>query len=140
MAETFGCTPASVTIIPENECPARTVGPSCRASTRRAEATASGSVVREFCTDVTLSPAACNRGITSDQHDPSAKRPCTRTTFFALGTACAWADPIRSKLAAAATVVFKKARQSIGLLLPYAAPRFALRPPTAPHLRGRACR
>src|ERR1700689_3399806 len=76
--------PASVTIIPEKECPTRTVGPSCRASTRWAEATASGSVVRGFCTAVALSPAACNRAITSDQHDPSAKSPCTRTTLRAL--------------------------------------------------------
>src|SRR5262249_6068011 len=119
MAETFGCTPASVTIIPENECPARTVGPSCRASTRTAEATASGSVVRGFCTDVTLSPAACNRGITSDQHDPSAKRPCTRTTFLALGAGCARAAPTRSELAAAATVVLTKVRRSMEILLLY---------------------
>src|SRR6516165_10186187 len=26
--------------------------------------------------------------MTSDQHDPSAKRPCIRTTFFALGIGC----------------------------------------------------
>jgi hypothetical protein len=52
----------------------RTVGPSCRANTRSAEATASGSVVNGFCTDVTLSPVACNRAITSDQHDPSANQ------------------------------------------------------------------
>ena len=30
-----------------------------------------------------LSPAACNRAITSDQHDPSANSPCTRTTLRA---------------------------------------------------------
>src|SRR5260221_1682912 len=76
--------PASVTIIPEKECPTRTVGPSCRASTRWAEATASGSVVRGFCTAVAFRPAACKRAITSDQHDPSAKSPCTRTTLRAL--------------------------------------------------------
>src|SRR5277367_200729 len=76
--------PASVTIIPEKECPTRTVGPSCRASTRSAEATASGSVVSGFCTDVALSPAACNRAITSDQDDPSANSPCTKTTLRAL--------------------------------------------------------
>jgi len=38
-----------------------------------------------------LVPAACNRAITSDQHDPSANRPCTRTTLRALtgaGIAC----------------------------------------------------
>src|SRR6516162_1674600 len=111
MAETFGCTPASVTIIPENECPARTVGPSCRASTWRAEATALGSVVRGFCTEVTLSPAACNRGITSDQHDPREKSPFTGTNFFVLGTPCEGADPIRTKLGAAAPFLLKKARK-----------------------------
>src|SRR5262245_23724685 len=58
--------------MPAKECPTRTVGPSCRASTRWAEATASGSVVSGFCTAVTLSPAACSRAITSDQHDPCA--------------------------------------------------------------------
>src|SRR3954451_11832804 len=71
--------------MPEKECPTRTVGPSCRASTRWAEATASGSVVRGFCTAVALSPAACNRAITSDQDDPSANSPCTRTTLRAFG-------------------------------------------------------
>src|SRR5258706_2362589 len=69
--------------MPEKECPTRTVGPSCRASTCWADATASGSVVRGFCTAVALSPAACNREITSDQLDPSANSPCTRTTLRA---------------------------------------------------------
>src|SRR6202023_2404320 len=77
--------PASVTIIPEKECPTRTVGPSCRASARSAEATASGSVVKGFCTDVTFTPAACKSGITSDQEEPSANSPCTSTTLRALG-------------------------------------------------------
>ena len=35
------------------------------------------------------------RGITSDQLDPSAKRPCTNTTFFDLGAVCA--NPIRDR-------------------------------------------
>src|SRR5580698_5899576 len=69
--------------MPEKECPTRTVGPSCRASTRWAEAAASGSVVSGFCTAVALSPAACNRAITSDQHDPSANKPCTKTMLRA---------------------------------------------------------
>src|SRR5215831_15421268 len=115
MAETFGCTPASVTIIPENECPARTVGPSWRASTRWAASTASGSVVKGFCTEVTLSPAACNRGITSDQLEPSAKRPCTSTTFFALDAVCEKALNDRSELAAVAAVTPTKVRLSIAL-------------------------
>src|SRR4029077_13982133 len=71
--------------MPEKEWPTRTVGPFCRASTRSAEATASGSVVKGFCTDVTFSPAACKRGITSDQEEPSANRPCTSTTLPAFG-------------------------------------------------------
>src|SRR5581483_11091647 len=83
--ETFGCTPASVTIMPEKECPTSTVGPSCRASTRSAEATASGNVVSGFCTEVTLSPVDCKRGMTSDQHEPSANSPCTSTTLRAFG-------------------------------------------------------
>jgi hypothetical protein len=33
---------------------------------------------------VALSPSACNRTITSDQHDPSANRPWTSTTLRAL--------------------------------------------------------
>src|SRR5580700_2180677 len=71
--------------MPEKERPTRTVGPSCRASTRSADAIASGSVVSGFCTEVTLSSAACNRAITSDQQEPSANSPCTSTTLRAFG-------------------------------------------------------
>jgi len=103
----------SVTIIPEKECPTRTVAPSCRASTRSAEATASGSVVSGFCTDVALSPAACKRAITSDQHDPSANRPCTSTTLRAL-TGAVLAAAVRlveiSDAAAPATRAAEKVR------------------------------
>jgi hypothetical protein len=53
--------------------------------------------------------------MTSDQHDPSAKRPCMRTTFFALGIGCARAAATRSELAAAATVVLTKVRRSMGI-------------------------
>src|SRR5215813_12024661 len=70
--------------MPEKECPARTAGPFCRSSTRLADATASGNVVRGFCTEVTLRPADCKRGITSDQLEPSANSPCTSTTLRAL--------------------------------------------------------
>src|ERR1700736_1047218 len=109
--------PASVTIIPEKECPTSTVGPSCRASTRWAEATASGSVVRGFCTDVALSPAACNRAITSDQDDPSANSPCTRTTFLAAGADCAAAAVSWTRvLAAPAATMLTNARRFIGYL------------------------
>src|SRR5260370_24336344 len=103
--------------MPEKECPTRTVGPSCRASTRWAEATASGSVVRGFCTAVALSPAACNRAITSDQHEPSANSPCTRTTFRAFGADCAAAAVPRKKgLAVAAATLLTNVHRFIGYL------------------------
>src|SRR3981189_3549824 len=103
--------------MPEKECPTRTVGPSCRASTRWAEATASGSVVRGFCTAVTLSPAACNRAITSDQDDPSANSPCTRTTLRASGAGgAAAALPWKRVLAAPAATMLTNLRRSIGYL------------------------
>src|SRR5258705_11025193 len=79
--------------MPEKEWPTRTVGPSCRASTRSAEATASGSVVKGFCTDGTFSPDACKCGITSDQLEPSANSPCTSTTLRAFGGAAFAAMP-----------------------------------------------
>src|SRR6202044_2408492 len=101
--------------MPEKECPTITVGPSWRASTRSAEATASGSVVRGFCTDVALSPAACNRVITSDQDDPSANSPCTRTTLRAFGAGCAAAALPRNRvLAAPAATMLTNVRRSIG--------------------------
>src|SRR5947209_19077180 len=77
--------------MPENECPTSTVGPSCLASTRCVSATASSSVVSGFCTEVTFSPTACSRAITSDQQDPSANSPWTRTMFLATGGASALA-------------------------------------------------
>src|SRR5258705_11352524 len=102
--------PASVTIMPEKECPTKTVGPSCRASTRWGEATASGSVVRGFCTAVALSSAACNLAITSDQDDPSANSPCTRTTLRAFAGAEFAAMPRGeiSEAAAPATMAAEK--------------------------------
>src|SRR5580704_17368700 len=103
--------------MPEKECPTKTVGPSCRASTRWAEATASGNVVRGFCTAVQLSPAACNRAITWDQHDPSAKSPCTRTTFRAFDAGCAAAAlPWKRVLAATAATMLTNVRRSIEFL------------------------
>jgi hypothetical protein len=86
---TLGLTPASVTIMPENEWPTSTVGPSWSASARSAEATASSSVVNGFCTAVAFMPAACNRAMTSLQHDPSAKSPCARTTLRTFGAGSA---------------------------------------------------
>src|SRR5262249_59738950 len=54
-----------------------------------------------------------NRGITSDQLEPSAKRPCTRTTFFAFGVVCAKAVRDRSELTAVAAVKRTKVRLSM---------------------------
>src|SRR3984893_6163483 len=103
--------------MPEKECPTRTVGPSCRASTRSADATASGSVVSGFCTEVTLRPAVCNRAITSDQQEPAANSPCTRTTLRALGAGCAAAAlPWKRVLAAPAATMFTNVRRFIGYL------------------------
>src|SRR5882762_3159538 len=106
--------------MPEKECPTSTVGPSCRASTRWAEATASGSVVSGFCTAVALSPAACNRAITSDQHEPSANSPCTSTTLRAFAGVEFAAMP-RVEISEAATPVTRaaeKARLFIMISLP----------------------
>src|SRR6202163_4784218 len=103
--------------MPEKECPTKTVGPSCRASTRWAEATAAGNVVRGFCTAVALSPAACNRAITPDQDDPSANSPCTRTTLRAFGAGCAAAAlPWKRVLAAPAATMLTKGRGPFGYL------------------------
>src|SRR6476660_8614650 len=97
--------------MPEKEWPTRTVGPSCRASTRSAEVTASGSVVSGFWTEVALSPAACNRAITSDQHDPSANRPCTNTTLLAFAGVEFVAMP-RVEISEAAAPVTRAAEKS----------------------------
>src|SRR5471032_1342906 len=104
--------------MPEKECPTSTVGPSCSASTPSAEATASGSVVRGFCTAVALRPAACNRAITSDQQDPSANRPCTKTTLRALGTTAAKDLVTGNKVAAeAAAARVRNIRRFILILM-----------------------
>jgi len=42
---------------------------------------------------VTLRPAACNRAITSDQHEPSANSPWTSTTLRAFVGAASAAKP-----------------------------------------------
>src|SRR6478672_9692754 len=56
--------------MPEYEWAASTVGPSIKASVRRANSQSSSSVRRGFCTEATFSPRACRYGITSDQYDP----------------------------------------------------------------------
>ena len=83
------------------------------AECRGAEATASGSVVKGFCAAVALRPAACNRAITSDQHDPSANSPCTRTTFLAMGTVVDRAAAGRRFATAIAATAMVKLRLSI---------------------------
>src|SRR4051794_1543418 len=106
--------------MPEKEWPTRTVGPSWRASTRSAEATASGSVVNGFCTEVALRPAACNRAITSVQHDPSANSPCTSTTLRAfVGVAFAAMPRVEtSEAAAPASRAVEKVRRLIMMSTP----------------------
>ena len=67
-----------------------------------------------------LSPAACNRPITSDQHDPSANRPCTSTTLRAL-TGAAPAAVVRlaeiSDAAAPATRAVENVRLFIIMII-----------------------
>src|SRR5258705_6330508 len=78
---------------------------------------ASRSVVRGFCTAVTWIPFCWSLAMTSDQHDPSAKSPCTRTTFPALGGGCAAAAaPWKRVLAAPAATMLTNVRRFIGYL------------------------
>jgi hypothetical protein len=67
---------------------------------------------------VTLSPVACNRAITSDQDDPSANSPCTRTTFRAfVGAAFAAMPRVEmSEAAAPATIAAEKLRLFIVMI------------------------
>src|SRR5471032_894585 len=69
--------------MPPYECATSTVAPSCSASTRRVASASSASERNGFCTAVTCRPAFCSSGMTSDQLDASAYRPCTSTTFLA---------------------------------------------------------
>src|SRR5205814_10591281 len=71
--------------MPEKEWPTSTVGPGCAAIARRAASDASCSEVRGFCTLVQLTPFCWRRAMTFDQQEPSANRPCTKTTFCADG-------------------------------------------------------
>src|SRR5581483_3762503 len=77
---------------------------------------ASGNVVSGFCIDVTLSPAACNRGMTSDQDDPSANSPCTSTTLLAFAGVAATPRVEISEAAAPATRAVEKARLFIVMI------------------------
>ena len=98
--------------MPEKEWPTSTVGPCCIASARCAAATASGSVVSGFCTDVTLSPFGCSLAMTSVQHEPSANRPWTRTMLVAFGVGCAALASWTSGLAALAAIMLTNVRRS----------------------------
>src|SRR6476660_3451525 len=106
-ALTFGSTPTSETIIPENEWPTSTVGPDCAAIARRAASDASCKDVRGFCTLVQLMPFCWRRAMTFDQQEPSANSPCTKTTFLVFGEVWALAIRLnrgRTALAAAAPI------------------------------------
>ena len=59
--------------------------PSCRASTRSAEATASGSVVSGFCTEVALKPLCLQSGDDFGPARPAGEEPRTSTTARAFG-------------------------------------------------------
>jgi hypothetical protein len=101
---TFGSTPTSETIIPEKEWPTSTAGPGCAAIARRAASEASRSEVRGFCTLVQLTPICCRPAMTLDQQEPSAKSPCTKTTFLVFGAVWALATRLSNgKAAPAAT-------------------------------------
>jgi hypothetical protein len=60
---------------------------------------------------VALSPAACNRAITSDQHEPSANSPCTSTTFLAF-TGVEFAAMPRVEISEAAAPVTRAAEKA----------------------------
>jgi len=98
---TFGSSPASLMTVPPQEWATSTVGPSCSASARRVAATDSASEVSGFCTAVTCRPAACRRGMTSAQLDPSAHAPCTSTTLRASVGVALCADAAAAKSVAA---------------------------------------
>jgi hypothetical protein len=65
---------------------------------------------------VALSPAACNRAITSDQHDPSANSPCTSTTLRAFVAFAAMPRGEINEAAAPATMAAEKARLFINMI------------------------
>src|SRR5690606_31583475 len=67
---------------PAQECPTSNTGPSIRAIALLVAATSSSKEVSGFWTATTLYPFFCNRGITLDQLEPSAKAPWTSTIFL----------------------------------------------------------
>jgi hypothetical protein len=60
-----------------DECPKNPAGPSCRSTTRFAKATASGSMVSGFCTEVKLMPEV-NRFIPARTVDEQSMRQARR--------------------------------------------------------------
>ena len=64
------------------------------------------------------SPAACKRGITSDQEEPSANSPCTSTTLRAFSAVAFAAMPrVEINEAAAPSRVVEKTRLFIIMIL-----------------------
>src|SRR6202035_5808402 len=61
-----------------------------------------------------FSPAAGSRAITSDQHDPSANSPWTRTTFRAVGPVSVRAQRGVSAAAAPVAIAIANKRRSTG--------------------------
>jgi hypothetical protein len=117
-------------IMPEKEWPTRTVGPSCRASTRSAEATASGRVVNGFCTDVTFNPCLQARNYFGPT-GAVGEQPCTSTTLRAC-SAVAFAAMPRVEISEAAAPVSRaveKMRLFIIMIFSLHRSRFAARAP-----------
>src|SRR5882757_8640018 len=87
--------------MPAQECPTRMTGPSWLAIARLVAATSSARDESGFCTEITCRPLASRRGITFAQLDPSAKAPCTNTTFFTVDSAAAacerWAPAVSAQ-------------------------------------------
>src|SRR2546427_5355847 len=106
--------------VPAQEWPTSTVGPSCNARMRRVAVTASAREVSGFCTAVAFTPTRRRRPMTSDQQEPSAYAPWTRTTLRALtiDSACALLEPSTSEVATPAISMVEKVRRSIMLRPP----------------------
>src|SRR5262249_34680317 len=64
---------------------------------------------------VVLSPAACNRAITSVQHDPSANKPCTNTTLRAFTASVA--ERARVEISELATPATRAAEKTLRFIV-----------------------
>src|SRR5262245_1551429 len=67
---------------PPYECPTRTTGPDCRSITAFVNLTSSANEVSGCCTTDTVYPSFSRILATASHPEPSAKAPCTRTTFL----------------------------------------------------------